>query len=99
MSFQPKDYLSIYAAVLSTVVFIWNIVRTIPRFKVDLGVGVSDENGEVQSGIFINVRNPSPHAVHIGSLSLLTRLWHKAMGSGLLFCIILFFTRSYNTTY
>lgn len=63
--------MSIYAAILSSVVFIWNIARATPRFKVDLGVGVNDENGECKSGIFISIRNPSPHIVHLAVVSIL----------------------------
>jgi len=63
--------LSIFAAALSTVVFIWDIGRAIPRYKVDLTLGVGDEADEYKLGVYVSVKNPSPQTVHLASVSIL----------------------------
>ena len=63
--------LAIYGAALSTAVFIWNVLRATPRFKVDLIFGIEEVGGEVVSGAHISIKNPSGSTVHIGNVSLL----------------------------
>lgn len=65
------EALSIYAAVLSTIVFIWNIRRAIPRFQVEVVFGTDEVDGEFVSGAYISVKNPSPHTVHLSNISIL----------------------------
>lgn len=67
------EYLAIYAACLSTIVFAWNITRTIPRFKVDIVFGTRDSGGYIDHGIRVGIRNPSPHTVHLAGIDLLYR--------------------------
>lgn len=64
------DYLAIYAAVLSSVVFLWNIRQSRPRIKVDLIWGI-EKSGE--SGIYVFVRNVSSHDVHLTNIDILYR--------------------------
>lgn len=65
------EYLAIYAACLSTIVFIWNIARAVPRFKVRLVSGFDEIDGEYVFGVCISVQNPSPHTVHLSGIDLL----------------------------
>jgi len=65
------EILSIYAALLSTIVFIWNIRRVIPNFKVEMIFGSDEIDGEFVSGAYISVKNPSPHTVHLANISIL----------------------------
>lgn len=76
------DYLAIYAAFLSTVVFVWNLRRARPRVALKLVPGVHDDGG---LGIFISVQNTSAHTIHLSALSVVypyanrtprQRLWH-----------------------
>lgn len=65
------EYLAIYAAALSTGVFFWNVFRALPRFKVDIAFAVHKERDEYLHGIYIAVRNPSSHPIHIAGVDLL----------------------------
>ncbi len=68
---KVTEFLAIYAAALSTTVFLWNLSRSRSRIAVKLVLGVSDGAGEVQSGAYIAIQNVSPHTVHLSSLSIL----------------------------
>lgn len=68
---KVTDYLAIYAAILSSVVFLWNVVQSRPRFKVDLLFGVENIKGVITSGISIVVRNTSSHDIHLAAIGLL----------------------------
>lgn len=68
---KVTEYLSIYAASLSTIVFLWNTRRAIPRYKVEIISGSDEIDGEFIHGIYISVKNPSPHSVHLAHLDLL----------------------------
>lgn len=62
------DWLAIYAAALSTTVFVWNLVRATPKAKTTVVFGMDKKH---RSGIYVNVQNRSPHAIHLASISLL----------------------------
>jgi hypothetical protein len=62
------EYLAIYAAFLSTIVFIWNVTRSMPRVKVKIIYGTNEEN---LSGIYISIQNPSSYTVHLDNISIL----------------------------
>lgn len=64
------DYLAIYAAILSTSVFIWNILNSKPRFKVDLSFSIDTINGVTLTGLSIIVRNISPHNIHLANIGV-----------------------------
>lgn len=68
---KATELLSIYAALLSTAVFIWNIVRAIPRYKVDIVYAVHEEDGECKHGVYVSIRNPSPHTIHLAGVDIL----------------------------
>jgi len=68
---KVTEILAIYAALLSIIVFIWNIRRAIPRFKVEVIFGADKIDGEYVSGAYISVKNPSPHAVNLSNISIL----------------------------
>jgi len=65
------EFLAVYAACLSSIVFIWNVVRTVPRVNVKLILGVETVNKEYISGVYICIQNPSPHTVHLSNISVL----------------------------
>ncbi|SEQ02489.1 hypothetical protein SAMN03080615_00065 [Amphritea atlantica] len=67
------EILAIYAALLSTIVFFWNVVRTVPRYKVDIGFGIESENDQPKHGVYISTKNPSPHTVHLANIDILYR--------------------------
>ncbi|OUR83252.1 hypothetical protein A9Q82_04165 [Cycloclasticus sp. 46_120_T64] len=65
------EFLAIYAALLSTIVFFWNMRRAIPQYKVELIFGVDEIDGKHVSGAYISVKNPSLHTVHLSNISIL----------------------------
>lgn len=65
------DYLAIYAAILSSVVFLWNVLQSRPRLKVDLLFGIETIDGKTTSGISVVVRNTSSHDIHLAAIGLL----------------------------
>lgn len=65
------DYLAIYAAILSSVVSLWNVLQSRPRLKVDLLFGIDTVEGVTTSGVSIVVRNTSSHDVHLAAIGLL----------------------------
>ncbi|MFT7293016.1 MAG: hypothetical protein ACI87Q_000862 [Pseudohongiellaceae bacterium] len=65
------DYLAIYAASLSTLVFFWNFVSARPRLKVRLSPGSKVDGDKVLFGVYVSIQNISAHTVHVSHLSLL----------------------------
>lgn len=65
------DYLAIYAAILSSVVFLWNVIQSSPRFKVDLLFGVDTVEGMTKSGVSVVIRNTSSHDIHLAAIGIL----------------------------
>lgn len=65
------EALAIYAAVLSTSVFFWNITQSRPRLRVDVLPGTQGLGPTARFGFFIIVRNVSPHPVHISTVDVL----------------------------
>ena len=64
------EFLAIYAAVLSTAVFIWKITTSRAKFAVTLTDGANKSGEGFESGVFLSIQNPSPHTVHVNSVSL-----------------------------
>ena len=60
--------LAIYAAVLSTIVFVWNVSHARPRVKVRLVPGVERVDEECRIGVYISVHNTSAHTVHLSNV-------------------------------
>lgn len=69
MSMKVTDWLAIYGAVLSTLIFAWNAFHSRPRLKVVTVFGMEDG----LHGAHISVQNRSPHTVHLSSISILYR--------------------------
>jgi hypothetical protein len=65
------DYLAIYATVLSTLVFFWNVLQSRPRVRVDLIFGIEGTGDAMRSGVYIFVRNLSSHDVHLTNIDIL----------------------------
>lgn len=65
------EILAVYGAVLSTAVFIWNVLRSIPKFKVDIAYGIEEIDGEYVGGAVVCVRNPSSTTVHLASVEVM----------------------------
>ncbi len=62
------EWLAIYAALLSTIVFLWNVVRSKPKIKVRIIFGFDEKKG---GGVYICTQNKSAHTVHLSSVSIL----------------------------
>lgn len=65
------NLLAIYAAILSTFVFVWNVYRSQPRANVQLVLGVEHRNEQPLFGVYALIQNSSAHTVHIGSIEAL----------------------------
>lgn len=68
---NQTDLLAIYAAILSTVVFAWDVARARPKLTVKLIPGVKTIDDQPQSGIYIAVQNRTADALHLSNVSLL----------------------------
>lgn len=66
---KATEWLAIYAATLSTIVFGWNVFQSRPRLKVMIVFGIE----ELVVGAHISVQNRSPHTIHLSSISILYR--------------------------
>ena len=66
---KVTDWLAIYGAALSTIVFAWNAFQSRPRLKVVIVFGVDDN----VHGAHVSVQNRSPHTVHLSNISILYR--------------------------
>lgn len=64
------DYLAVYAAILSTAVFLWSIAQSRPRFVVDLLPGVDTAKGSARLGVYVMIRNVSSHDVHLAAVDM-----------------------------
>lgn len=64
------DWVAIYAAVLSTIVFLWNIKNSKPSYSVELAPSAQDNGKEIEDGIDITIKNPSSKVVNISNISL-----------------------------
>lgn len=71
MEFEPKDLVAGYAAVLSTIVFIWNWRNSKPKFSVEILPGTANVDDEYIFGAYVFIKNPSNHKVNISNISLL----------------------------
>lgn len=65
------DYLAIYAAILSTSVFLWNILQSRPRVVVDLLPGLDDSAAKPRTGVYVVIRNVSSHDVYLAGIDIL----------------------------
>ena len=73
------DYLAIYGAALSTLVFIWNASRSSPKVRVRLTFALETVNGLTRSGLGISVQNPSSSVAHISNVSFVYPLRRVAL--------------------
>lgn len=79
------ELIAIYAAILSTVVFIWNVRNSTPQYNVDLAIWIDAIDGELVSAPQISLKNLSARIVHISNVSVVYKwqvttwrdvLWH-----------------------
>lgn len=63
------ELLGIYAAILSTINIVWNMMRDRPSLKVLIIYGVDQSTGALRHGAMISVQNHSNHPVHITNVS------------------------------
>lgn len=68
---KNTDWLAIYASILSTLIFCWNIIQSKPKIKVDIVFGIGAYGVEHISGAYVIVRNLSSVELPIGNVSLL----------------------------
>lgn len=70
MDWGLKDIIAIYAAFLSTFVFLWNVYNSRSKISVEVTHGADDIDGKFRNGIYVFIKNPSPHKVYVTSVSL-----------------------------
>ena len=64
------DWLAVYAAVLSTIIFARDVLRAKPKVETRLVFGLHPENGH---GVYVSVQNKSSHTVHLAAIGPLYR--------------------------
>lgn len=64
------DYIAIYAAIVSTFVFLWNIRNEKSQIKVEIMYGAEEVDGKFYTGIYIIIKNLSQHKIYLNALSL-----------------------------
>ena len=65
------DALAIYAAILSTAIFLWELARARPRIRPRLIAAFEDVDGKLVGGAHLSIQNISDRAVHLTHVSLL----------------------------
>jgi hypothetical protein len=70
MNLTFTDFVAFYAAFLSSIVFFWTIKNSKLRFKVRLIHGGDEIDGELISGIYVFIQNPSGHKVHLEQIDI-----------------------------
>ena len=73
------DYLALYAAVLSTTVFFWNVEKSRPKFTVLIVGGVKGIHPDAIPGVYVLIRNTSTQTVHIRGMSPLAPHRHISL--------------------
>ena len=64
------DFLAIYASVLSSAVFAWNVLQSRARLKVVVVYGIEKGAG---IGAHVSIQNRSSHTVHLSGVQVLHR--------------------------
>ena len=60
---EMTDWVAVYAAALSTFIFVQERLRAKPKFRIILTFGCSDERGEPSIGVWISIQNTSTQVV------------------------------------
>jgi hypothetical protein len=96
LELRLTEILAIYGAALSTVVFVWNILRSARRVRVKLIYGLEGDGDGIKSGVYVFIQNPSSSIAHISAISML----YPSEESGLLKTIASSIKyRRFSTTY
>jgi hypothetical protein len=66
-----KALIAIYAAVLSTVVFVWNIRISRGRLRVQILHGAEEVDDGIVHGVYVSIQNPSHKPVYVRHASVL----------------------------
>lgn len=66
---KATEWLAVYAATLSTIVFAWNVFQSRPRLKVMIVFGIEG----VVVGAHISVQNRSSQTIHLSNIAILYR--------------------------
>ena len=66
-----SDIVAVYAALLSTIIFVWQILGARPSVKVTVTHGMDQIEGKYRSGVYVHITNPSGYKVHVKSLSVM----------------------------
>ncbi|AKE51309.1 hypothetical protein [Kangiella geojedonensis] len=76
MDLKLTEFLAIYGAVLSSFVFLWNVLKSRRKVAVKLIYGLEGEEDDIKTGVYVFIKNPSAQVVHISGLSIL-HPWRK----------------------
>ena len=71
LDLKLTEVLAIYAAILSTFVFFWNVLKSKRRIFVKLTYCLDGDGDDIQSGVCILIQNPSVNVIHVSGLSVL----------------------------
>ena len=71
VSLDWKLFISIYAAILSTGVFFWNVLKSRRWIRIRIGHGVAHEGDDVISGVWVSIENCSDKPAFIRAVSVL----------------------------
>lgn len=76
MDLKLTELLAIYGALLSSFVFLWNVLKSRRKVAVKLIYGLESEEDDIKTGVYVFIQNPSAQVVHISGLSIL-HPWRK----------------------
>lgn len=81
---KVTDWLAVYASILSTAIFAWNILQAKPKVKTRLVFGLHPEQGP---GVYVFVQNKSVHTVHLAAVGPLYRYARASVREKIAFII------------
>lgn len=73
---MKTNWIAVYGAALSTLVFLWNLKNSRAKIKVAITPGVGRISKNLEAGFYIHIKNLSPHTVHIASAWILYPYCH-----------------------
>lgn len=65
------DWLAVYAAILSSMVFIWNVLQSRPKYKVKIFTSFETVDGLLTGGVSVIILNTSQKPVHLSNILFL----------------------------
>lgn len=79
--------LAVYASLLSTAVFFWNVQKSRPKIRVKIRFGLEHIEDDPVLGTYVAIQNPSAHTVHITGVDILYRYQNPAFWKRIAFIV------------